>query len=403
MTTKNVSDVRNGFGAARWLPFVGVALATVGVAQGCTTLVDNPNYCAARNIDGNQYCAVNHPDGSRPYCMSGETRCLNRYEMSHDVDYMGVSEDFDGCVGSKPEAGCYSPCGDRQISDYDSACPVEKETDLETTWGSSGIGDATDGSEWTSEGHVDSTSSTSSSSSSGSEASTSSSEPPASTSDDNGTCVQPPPMWKSCLDGNGNLDIEQQCGNNEADCFMAPSGYGTHSACSLNCDDECDCPTFAGGTTLTCDYLPDGDPQKDCYLDCSGGLACPQGMECVSGYICMATHVPVYSNCHEDACGTDVQEPITYCLIDPDIDPGPAMVRAQVCSVPCGKELPDCPPLSPAAEDSSASVECGDIAGDAGAECYLDCSNDPNGCPEGMICIEGSVTTGQTPWLCIWQ
>lgn len=64
------------------------------------------------------------------------------------------------------------------------------------------------------------------------------------------------------------------------------------------------------------------------------------------------------------------------------------------CTVPCSADDPcSCPepPMS-----GTAMVTCGNIDGEDGDECYLDCANDAQ-CPEGMACVDGGYCAMPVP------
>lgn len=154
------------------------------------------------------------------------------------------------------------------------------------------------------------------------------------------------------------------------------------------CSDAGDCPDppAGGDAVATCREIT-GNAVNDCYLDCSGGQACPTGMRCAGGFICaydLAGADPIgFGDCTggaTDACLFD-----EVCLTEAG--------GGAVCTLPdCGSAA-DCPQPPPAGS-GNAPIACADINADGDDECVLRC-NAGQTCPDGMFCFGGSV--------CMWS
>lgn len=195
-------------------------------------------------------------------------------------------------------------------------------------------------------------------------------------------CHDVPGNYDSCLGPGGAIDVSG-CDDPGATCISVgtPPLAG---ACAVDaCADLCDCP-FApptGNASITCGPLTGG--ANLCYLDCAGGLTCPDGMICFNDEVCiwpgdLADGEP-YGDCFNgnfSVCGLE-----GLCL-------GDDAMTAGVCTEHCVSAA-----SCPASPGGSASVTCQDITNDGDPECVLDCQL--GSCPPGMICFAGV--------LCMWD
>src|SRR5690606_867194 len=124
----------------------------------------------------------------------------------------------------------------------------------------------------------------------------------------NCTCFGDPIEECEAADGGGYGDC--LTGGNAA--CMAPGGQSvvanaintTDGVCYFSCEETCDCPAAPEGfeDQVTCDALLAGSEQTICFLDCSGGKACPDDMFCVAAAgLCVhgdtPTGIPAYGDC----------------------------------------------------------------------------------------------------------
>lgn len=127
-----------------------------------------------------------------------------------------------------------------------------------------------------------------STSSAGSESSGSSGDPPGS--------------------GYGNcLDDEMACAPGEVCISVGPFGVCAEQGCRS--PEDCEMAP-SGEAQPACDDI-DNDFAIDCYLDCSGGEACPEGMTCIGSTACVwAPEPPGGGMCPDDDAGNMV--PTTF-------------------------------------------------------------------------------------------
>jgi hypothetical protein len=98
-------------------------------------------------------------------------------------------------------------------------------------------------------------------------------------------CVDPAPAgdYADCIGG----DLGP-CNNDDAACIVDDPNMPTSAVCTfVDCETTCDCPVAPAGSEAqaTCAPILFGG-ENACYLDCSGGEACPAGMTCLDDFIC---------------------------------------------------------------------------------------------------------------------
>ena len=362
--------------------FGGLLLASTSL--GCLVTETNLNYCA--NVNGDFFCAHRHGTAGPSFCLSASSECQGG----------SFEPGFDGCVEVKPEASCYSPCGQGKSSLEDSSC-------LETAGGTATDGDATttsgsgstvgtsgaDGTTLaldTQSTTADVTTSTTTTgtgegSSSGSSTSTS-----ATTEDTGIECggMWGSTNWGGCLTEYGVVDAANLCGAGTM-CVLTDSDPVTHTACTLECQDSCDCPAppETGTATVACGNIDDDETNK-CYLDCSGGNQCPDGMECVEDQFCAipSEPAPMYGMCTAGCAFPGI------CAMTPN-------GNHQVCVAPCFdyESCVESPDLMATAMPACDYV----VNPPPGEECYLNCSGGTS-CPHGMTCV----SQGVAEEICMW-
>lgn len=98
-------------------------------------------------------------------------------------------------------------------------------------------------------------------------------------------CGLVPGQWADCLADDGTPN-DVVCQSPDAVCVT--DGFDVGGCLFDSCVDACDCPPAPPGSEaqVVCDMLL-GDGDGDCYLDCSGGEACPNGMICFMGFVCL--------------------------------------------------------------------------------------------------------------------
>jgi hypothetical protein len=198
-------------------------------------------------------------------------------------------------------------------------------------------------------------------------------------------CNDVPGNYAACLGPGNAIDVAGCGGGDECLTTGEPVIAGV---CSLTaCADACDCPAApaSGDAPVACDAITGSDDSL-CYLDCSGGEACPTGMVCFAELACIwpgeGSEGTPYGDClHGDASVCGLQG---VCLTDDEVSP-----TVGVCTEGCS-DLVDCAlPTS-----GTALRTCDDVSGDGEDECYLDCSFGGS-CPAGMSCV-GS-------FICMWE
>jgi hypothetical protein len=96
---------------------------------------------------------------------------------------------------------------------------------------------------------------------------------------DTGECVAPAGVYGNCIAGG-----EAACqAEGQTLCPTDNLDNPSLGVCAKRCDDVCDCwaAPGTGDAGVACVSLVEGDPNKTCVLDCSGGETCPDGMECL--------------------------------------------------------------------------------------------------------------------------
>jgi hypothetical protein len=193
--------------------------------------------------------------------------------------------------------------------------------------------------------------------------------------------------YADCLAENQTIDTTV-CANAAATCIVNDVADPFIGGCAVqNCIDACGCPPApaTGDAPVVCEDLT-GDMLPECWLDCSGGDACPDGMFCYIDQVCLWPNmddgsVP-YGDCAtmgNGICGLDA-----ICLVD-----GPPQTIG-VCSESC-TGVADC---SPAPPGGTAPVTCSQLVVGGDSECHLSCGGGQT-CPPGMSCF-GNL-------LCAWD
>ncbi|MGH1341488.1 MAG: choice-of-anchor J domain-containing protein [Nannocystales bacterium] len=193
-----------------------------------------------------------------------------------------------------------------------------------------------------------------------------------------------------CPDGWGD-GAYADCGNGEP-CggelqSACVAGTGDASVCLfLGCEELCDCPAppegFEDLGRCVDQFGPGGvlDDVNDCFLDCSGGEACPGGMFCDGG-VCFVGEGPPpatgYGDCVNNEGCANANE---GCIADNVADP-----TLGFCTSGC-ESADDC---NDAPATGDAPVTCDDLTGDMMGNCFLDCAGGET-CPDGMSCAFNS-------------
>lgn len=165
-------------------------------------------------------------------------------------------------------------------------------------------------------------------------------------------------------------------------CFFDDANDPQFGVCISSCDDPCDCPPPPKGfeEQLLCESIIDVVPS--CFISCAGGLACPDGWTCLGDTLCMIgapVDLDPYGDCGNlagDCPEGMVGGPLCLDVGDLGSDEG------SVCTIVGCVDADDCPAAPPTGD---AVVACIDLTGEAGGDCYLDCSAAQT-CPEGMEC-----------------
>lgn len=213
-------------------------------------------------------------------------------------------------------------------------------------------------------------------------------------------CVEDDPT-NVCPEGWNNEGEYADCGNG-AECgggdleAVCVGGANESSVCLfLGCEELCDCPAPPEGfeKMARCEdqFGPGGqlDDIQECFLDCSGGDACPDGMFCDNG-VCFAGEdpgaIPDYGDCinQQGTCDNMGQ-----CLSD-------------------GETFGTC-----ATSGCTDAGDCGDGPGTGDAEpacttlpddssiCTLECT-DGQTCPDGMVCLALTLGMDSIGSHCMW-
>lgn len=192
-----------------------------------------------------------------------------------------------------------------------------------------------------------------------------------------------------------DCDAGEECGGGDLNVACA-GGPNDSSVCLfLGCEELCDCPAPPEGfeTLARCEdqFGPGGntDDINDCFLDCSGGEACPDGMFCGQG-VCYAGDdpgaIPEYGDClnNEGTC-----EDMGQCLSDG--------ATFGACATNGCTDASDC---SDAPDTGTAEPTCTTLPDDSSI-CTLGCSDDET-CPDGMICLALSLGDDDIGSHCMW-
>jgi hypothetical protein len=177
--------------------------------------------------------------------------------------------------------------------------------------------------------------------------------------------------------------VEACMGSDDVICWHDAGVDPQLGVCSDACDEVCDCPAPPKGfeEQLICEDLTGDGPA--CFLSCEGGLPCPDGWTCFFDVVCMiGTPVVLdqYGDCENLPGGCPdgaVGGPI--CVELPDDGVGG---DGSVCTLIGCSDADDCPGAPPTGD---AVVACIDLTGEAGGDCYLDCSGGQT-CPDDMAC-----------------
>jgi hypothetical protein len=195
-----------------------------------------------------------------------------------------------------------------------------------------------------------------------------------------GTVAMPPPM-----DGNQNAGC-----TDGTDCNMGLECYTTGGGidfCSAVCTADEDCMGIAGAT-WTCSMTVGA-----CHVECMG---MDDTESCPSGMVCMNTGGFTGGGGGTFRCKYPEPEPMPLvgfarCMSDTDCGEGLACMGSLVaagpgfCTTPCmmGPMGGGCGDL--AAASGTIEPSC-TIIGPMMIGCALDCSDAPDGCPDGMAC-----------------
>ena len=188
----------------------------------------------------------------------------------------------------------------------------------------------------------------------------------------NGICMhgeppEPLPDWGDCVNAEPGMACAQPG-------FCLNDGMMQAGVCVDPCEDANDCPAApaTGDAPVQCADVT-GDMNNECILSCANGETCPDGMVCFAEAVCFfEVAVPGYGDC----VNWDAEQ---TCLADEACIQGAADGY-------CGETCEDAT-TCPIAVDGDAMPACGDIDGNEGSECYLDCSGGET-CPTGMACVD---------------
>jgi len=190
-----------------------------------------------------------------------------------------------------------------------------------------------------------------------------------------------------CLTEYGGLDTDDLCGPEHV-CIYWEDGTGEieQTACALQgCVSACDCPPppSTGDAVVACGEIGNPVSTTDCYLSCEDGEPCPDGMDCNASGVCATgvSELSMYGDCGNVAANCAAPG---FCVNVPGGE--------TACTMSC-TDVTDCPLAVP--PGGTASPACTDIVpGVPGFECFLDCIGGGIPCPDGMLCINGT--------LCMW-
>ncbi len=255
---------------------IGACLAIGATTTGCAVTTPDANYCA--NQDGDAFCRYRHPDEGLGFCLSHTSLCEQEYPPPSSV-----ATPFDGCLATKPDESCYSPCGGRMAVDDDSSCLPATSSSGGTF---SGTGSTTGGGSASSGG-----------SGNGGSAGTTTGRASGETRGDSTTAGSSGTSSKDPRCGNGAIDANEFC---DADLTCANLGLAGGMAVCIDCMqfDLSDCTTCGNLVSnpgeecdgplpmdFTCSDIPDlsldsGIPQcsDNCTYDTTNCYECGNGI-----------------------------------------------------------------------------------------------------------------------------
>lgn len=191
-------------------------------------------------------------------------------------------------------------------------------------------------------------------------------------------------QWGEGAYGNCAADGQAACMSDAGGC-IGNGDPGVGVCFFSDCTEPCDCPQPPKGfeTQVACESISAGDDSLDCFIECGGGLECPEGMGCIGNTICMF--------------GVDIQPAYGDCInnVGAACEGGNCIVTnmegsAGWCAPACDA-VGDCP----VPETGTAEVICTDVTDDMMNECLLNCAEGLI-CPDGMVCDAGFN-------ICIWE
>jgi hypothetical protein len=178
------------------------------------------------------------------------------------------------------------------------------------------------------------------------------------------------PAFTPAMDGNQGALCES-----ERDCNMGLACYTTGSMgyCTASCDDDDACSGLTGAT-YTCSNNSDA-----CRVVCGGDEdgPCPQGMSCIDGRCNYPDNILATAGAFERCESSDdcTGELVCNAAQGPGGGSG-----GGYCTQPCDASE-DCTEAP-----ASGSITPGCRMGGSGL-CRLDCSDDAEGCPDSMACM----------------
>jgi hypothetical protein len=177
--------------------------------------------------------------------------------------------------------------------------------------------------------------------------------------------------------------------NQDLDCYNA--GTDGQGFCSATCEMDDDCTAIAGAAYVC--SMSTGV----CIVECEGEddeESCPDGMACVNtsgfggggmaSYRCKYPDAPPAAGTAQAFEACSMEEPCAAGLVC-----NAAFGGAGYCTASCTPPDGDCDAVADAAGDLTA--ECTTALGGPGGamgRCTLDCSDDEEGCPDGLTCID---------------
>lgn len=180
--------------------------------------------------------------------------------------------------------------------------------------------------------------------------------------------------------------------NQGLDCYNA--GAQGQGFCSATCEEDMDCESIAGAT-YRCSMST-----GVCIVECEGEddtESCPDQMVCVNtagfgggggggmaSYRCKYPDAPPPEGTAQAFEACSMEEP----CVDGLVCNGGGFGGSGYCTAECELPAGDCSSVADAAGDLTAECTMGfGGPGGGGARCTIDCSENEDGCPEGMTCI----------------